>query len=121
MIRICDNCKKEYEADMRNIKRGWGLCCSKSCAASKREKSNPNYNPKRVAINNERRNNWNDNLLDKNFGDKSFVDKVDINGKLKGRTSEGYRIYGTTAYDEWGEPIYEFDPNDSRHPFDLEN
>ena len=44
MKRKCDNCGKEYEADERNIKRGWGLTCSKSCAASKREKSKPNYN-----------------------------------------------------------------------------
>ena len=30
-------------ADNRNLKRGWGLCCSKKCAAKKREKSRPNY------------------------------------------------------------------------------
>ena len=58
--RDCDNCGKEYLADNRNLKRGWGLCCSKSCAASKREKSKPNYNPERVALNNERRATWND-------------------------------------------------------------
>jgi len=110
MKRNCDNCKKEYEADMRNVNRGWGLCCSKSCAASKREKSKPNYKPERVLANNIRRENWNDDLLDKDFGDKSFVDKIDMNGKFKGRTSEGYRIYGSTAYDEWGEPIYEVNP-----------
>lgn len=40
MKRKCDHCKKEYEADMRNLKRGWGLCCSKSCAAKKREIKN---------------------------------------------------------------------------------
>lgn len=38
--RKCDNCGKEYNADSRNLKRGWGLCCSKSCAAKKREKEN---------------------------------------------------------------------------------
>lgn len=59
MKRNCDNCKKEYTADMRNIKRGWGLCCSKSCAAKKREMSRPNYNSVIVALNNERRANWN--------------------------------------------------------------
>mgnify|MGYP005888001585 FL=1 len=41
------------------MKRGWGLCCSKSCAAEKREKSKPGYNPRRVALNNIRRENWN--------------------------------------------------------------
>ena len=37
--RKCDFCNKEYMADTRNLKRGWGLCCSKSCAAKKREKN----------------------------------------------------------------------------------
>lgn len=107
MKRNCDNCNKEYDADERNIKRGWGLCCSKSCAASKREKSKPNYNPKRVLENNIRRQNWNDNILDKGFGDKCFVDNIDKgDDNFRGRTSEGYRIFGDTAYDEWGEPIY---------------
>ena len=52
MKRNCDNCQKEYEADNRNIKRGWGLTCSKSCAASKREKSKPTYNAERARRNN---------------------------------------------------------------------
>ena len=39
MKRFCDYCKTEYDADIRNINRGWGLTCSKSCAAHKREKS----------------------------------------------------------------------------------
>ncbi len=38
MKRNCNHCGREYEADMRNVKRGWGLCCSKSCAAYNREK-----------------------------------------------------------------------------------
>ena len=37
-----------------------GLCCSKSCAASKREKSKPGYNEQRVKRNNRRRILWND-------------------------------------------------------------
>lgn len=45
------------------------------------------------------------------------MNEVGGNGKFRGRTSEGYRIYGTTAYDEWGEPIYEVDPYDDTHPF----
>lgn len=56
--RNCDNCDKEYLADNRNLKRGWGLCCSKSCAAKKREKSKPDYNPERVSLNNLRREHW---------------------------------------------------------------
>lgn len=39
MERKCDNCGAEYNVDSRNLKRGWGLCCSKSCAAKKREKN----------------------------------------------------------------------------------
>lgn len=62
--RNCDNCGKTYFADNRNLKRGWGLCCSKSCSASKREKSRPNYDPIRVAENNERRKNWNEREFD---------------------------------------------------------
>jgi hypothetical protein len=58
MKRRCDNCGKEYNADERNLKRGWGLCCSKSCAAKKRERSKPGYNSARVKENNYRRKNW---------------------------------------------------------------
>ena len=58
--RICDNCGKEYNADTRNLRRGWGRCCSKSCAAQFREKKKPGYNPERVARNNIRRECWTD-------------------------------------------------------------
>lgn len=53
--------------------------------------------------------------FDKGFGDKSYVDEIDRNGNFKGRTSEGYRIFGSTAYDEWGEKIYEVDSNEDDH------
>lgn len=43
--RNCDNCGKEYNADTRNLRRGWGRCCCKSCAAKLREKNKPGYNP----------------------------------------------------------------------------
>lgn len=45
--RNCDNCGKEYNADTRNLRRGWGRCCCKSCAAQLREKNKPGYNPER--------------------------------------------------------------------------
>lgn len=64
MQRTCDNCGKEYIADQRNISRGWGLCCSKSCAAAKREISKPTYNSNRVEFNNIRRSNWNGSVFD---------------------------------------------------------
>lgn len=103
--RKCDNCGKEYEADTRNLKRGWGLCCSKSCAASKREKCKDGYDVDRVARNNIKRENW--NIIDTNY-------YGDYKGK---RTSEGYKIYGNTAVDEFGEAVYdltsEYDDNDS--------
>ena len=118
MKRNCDHCGTEYNADERNIKRGWGLCCSKSCSASKREKSKPGYNPDRVAFNNMRRDEWNSTILDKSAGDKCFVDD---DRKYKGRTSEGYRIYGTTAYDEWGDAVYEVDPYENTHPHESSN
>lgn len=105
MKRNCDTCGKEYTADIRAIKRGWGLCCSKSCAATKREKSKIGYNAARVEYNNRRRENWNKWILDKSEGDIYHV--VDSEGKFKGRTSEGYRIFGNVAYDQWGDPVYE--------------
>jgi hypothetical protein len=42
--RKCEHCGKEYDADNRNVKRGWGVCCSKSCAAKKREQKKANKN-----------------------------------------------------------------------------
>lgn len=39
MIRQCDNCGHSYNADMRNVNRGWGKCCSKSCAAKLKNKT----------------------------------------------------------------------------------
>lgn len=59
-IKSCDNCRKQYHADNRNLKRGWGLCCSKRCAAKMREKAKPGYNAATVAENNYRREHWND-------------------------------------------------------------
>jgi hypothetical protein len=59
MNRKCDVCSKDYCADERNIKRGWGLCCSKSCAAKKREAAKSGYCLVRVELNNVRRANWN--------------------------------------------------------------
>ncbi len=109
--RKCDNCGKEYESDTRNLNRGWGLCCSKSCAAKKREKSKPNYNPKRVARNNARRSAWGEGMVK----DSNYY------GEYRGRrTSEGYKIYGTTAVDEWGDAVYdvgigEYDEGDSEY------
>jgi len=58
MKRKCDICGRTYNADERNIKRGWGLCCSKSCAAKKREQAKPGYNSVTVKENNYLRENW---------------------------------------------------------------
>lgn len=96
MNRNCDVCSKNYNADERNIKRGWGLCCSKSCAAKKREKSKPGYNLDRVNANNFRRETW--NLTHK-------------------RTSEGYKIINGVAYDEYDEAVYTVQPWHDEHPF----
>ena len=69
MKRNCDYCNKEYSARKADIERGWGLCCSKSCAASKREEAKPGYNKDTVAMNNIRREVWNspDNPRSENF------------------------------------------------------
>lgn len=111
MERKCDNCGKMYVADMRNIKRGWGLTCSKSCAASKREKSKLGYNPERVKKNNIRRLSWN----------KKFIDENEY-GIFKGRySSEGYMLYEhgdeDTAVDEFGNAVYTIYNFEHEHPF----
>lgn len=36
--RECLYCNKEFTPDLRNVKRGWGKCCSKSCASSLKTK-----------------------------------------------------------------------------------
>ena len=41
--------------------------------------------------------------------------------RIIGYTTEGYRIINGVAYDEFDEPVYSVDPNDDRHPFDLED
>lgn len=39
ITKICENCGRPFQADTRNVARGWGKCCSKSCAAYLREKT----------------------------------------------------------------------------------
>jgi len=95
--RQCDYCGKTYKADSRNIKRGWGLCCSKSCAANKREKSKKGYNAERVKRNNLRRVTWNSDLA-----------SCGINNR---KTAEGYDIIDGVAYDEFGEAMYDVKDN----------
>ncbi len=116
MVRNCDYCRKEYEADERNLKRGWGLCCSKPCAAHKREKLKPGYNQNRVERNNRRRTFWNISLA---HPDTNYY------GVYRGRSAEGYKTYEAdngefTAIDEYDEPVYtsneyEEDPGDSEY------
>ena len=36
--RKCERCGKAFQAKVADVKRGWAKCCSKSCAAAKREK-----------------------------------------------------------------------------------
>jgi hypothetical protein len=42
VTRICA-CGKEFQAKKADIARGWAKSCSKSCAATKREKKTGNY------------------------------------------------------------------------------
>lgn len=129
--RNCDHCNNEYLADTRNLKRGWGLCCSKSCAAKKREMSKPGYDPERVKVNNAIRSgkltaeiiskmtdrqkaglNW------RRFGKEAPMVAIS-SGVIQGITSEGYRIVDGVAYDEFDDPVYnvtgEDDPGDSMY------
>jgi hypothetical protein len=38
ITKSCQNCGKEFTPDKRNVNRGWGLCCDKSCAATYKNK-----------------------------------------------------------------------------------
>lgn len=130
--RKCDNCSKEYSADERNTKRGWGLTCSKSCAAKKREKSKPSYNLETVQRNNRIRQGKMTKedfmslpmerqmyLNHKRFG----MDAPNIvcgSGMISGITSEGYRVMDGVAYDEWDDPVYNVSAWDDAHPFDMD-
>lgn len=58
MERECDICKNIYTAKTADINRGWGLTCSKSCAAKKREKNRENYDVLKVKTNNMKRELW---------------------------------------------------------------
>lgn len=55
MERECDICENIYTAKTADINRGWGLTCSKSCAAKKREKNRENYDVLKVKTNNMKR------------------------------------------------------------------
>ena len=35
---LCLCCNKTYQPDQRNVNRGWGLFCSKSCSVTYRNK-----------------------------------------------------------------------------------
>ena len=39
----CKVCKKEFTAKVADRRRGWAQCCSKSCAATKRERRTGTY------------------------------------------------------------------------------
>ena len=132
--RNCDYCGKEYEADSRNLNRGWGLCCSKSCAAKLREQSKPGSNSEKVPQNNIRRTSFNDphsmaeRMTDSqkhNYNISKFgVPAPNIHGGsgvITSITSEGHRVMDGTAFDEWDEPVYgvdglgEYDDGDSEY------
>lgn len=82
-----------------------GLCCSKSCSASKREKSK--YNPTRVVINNIRRKHW--GLRDEEGNIPLAPSIVGGSGVVSGYTSEGYRIMDGVSYDDFDKPVYNID------------
>jgi hypothetical protein len=76
--------------------------------------SKPGYNPERVTRNNVRREIW-------NFRDDEGRRENMWGEKFKGYTSEGYRVFGDTAYDEFDDPVYTISIQDmSTHPHDLD-
>jgi hypothetical protein len=70
----------------------------------------PGYDPKRVAANNFRRENWNGKLLPNRLA----LDENEYGIYRGRRTSEGYKIYSSgdihTAVDKWGDAVYRVDP-----------
>jgi predicted nucleic acid-binding Zn-ribbon protein len=36
--RTCSTCGQKFDAREADVRRGWAKCCSKSCAAKRREK-----------------------------------------------------------------------------------
>ena len=46
--RECLNCNRLFIPDPRNVKRGWGRCCSKHCAAALKFKYNKMSESERV-------------------------------------------------------------------------
>lgn len=129
--RNCDHCGKEYFADTRNLKRGWGLCCSKSCAAKKREMSKPGYDSETVKRNNRIREG---RMTKEDFESLPEHRKIHLNqkrfgvyapnvysssGLVTGITSEGYRIMDGIAYDEFDNPVYNVNSYNNIHPLDF--
>lgn len=41
--RICKNCKKKFFARSADVKRGWGIFCSKNCKAKEQERRTGQY------------------------------------------------------------------------------
>lgn len=68
----CKYCNKIFLTNQRALNRGWGLCCTKKCAAKLREMSKPGYNTKIVALNNLRRENWNNYEEDEDPADDMY-------------------------------------------------
>lgn len=50
VVMIC-HCGKPYTEYMSNLQRGWGLSCSKSCAAQRRDHLLDPGHPKDTTIN----------------------------------------------------------------------
>lgn len=46
---------------------------------------------------------------------------LDNPDRITGYTSEGYKIIDGVAYDEFDDPVYDVDPYDDTHPFDVDD
>jgi hypothetical protein len=54
VLRICEECEKEFYALLQSVKKGYGKCCSRSCGAIRRNRIKGNdigrKNPERQAM-----------------------------------------------------------------------
>jgi len=79
MVKIkCLVCNKEKEVKESDIKRGWGKCCSKSCAATLRaRKPNSNYKRYRQRLEHRKRLGIYSVEVDPYTGEKTYYNEFD--------------------------------------------
>jgi len=71
----CDVCKKPFMAKIADRKRGWARCCTKRCAAIKRERKTGTYkaNMARIRAARAREDNFDPDLDVHPFSEDAFA------------------------------------------------